>query len=319
MLGQHRGERAFRLGWYSAWLLAIVGCGESSKWNSRHYASGEARTPAEVFLDSGITSNVPAAGATAAAPPAREEDKTAGTPIPPAVPRKIIYNAQVDLVVESMTATAEAVTRLVKANGGYISETNSVSYSQQQRQATWKVRVPVDRFDAFLAEVGRLGELQKNHLDSQDVTQEYYDIDARIANKQQEEKRLLKHLADSTGKLEDILAVERELSRVRGEIEQMQGRLRFLANQTALSTVTISAIELKDYVPPVSPTFGTQVARTFSSSFSQLVDFGMGAVLLVVAVILWLPVAIVLALPFAWLLHRIRNPRPRRQPGPERA
>src|SRR4051812_49495921 len=107
---------------------------------------------------------------------------------------------------------------LVEANGGYISETNAVSYSQQQRQATWKVRVPVDRFDAFLAEVGRLGELQKNHLDSQDVTQEYYDLDARIANKQQEEKRLLKHLADSTGKLEDILAVERELSRVRGEI-----------------------------------------------------------------------------------------------------
>src|SRR3954454_18684487 len=158
-----------------------------------------------------------------------------------------------------MTATAEAITRLVKVNGGYLSETNSVSYSQQQRQATWKVRVPVDRFDTFLAEVGRLGELQKNHLDSQDVTQEYYDIEARIANKQQEEKRLLKHLADSTGKLEDILAVERELTRVRGEIEQMQGRIRYLSNVTAFSTITIRATELIDFTPPIRPTFGTQV------------------------------------------------------------
>src|SRR3954454_17472699 len=173
-----------------------------------------------------------------------------------------------------MTATAEAITRLVKVNGGYLSETNSVSYSQQQRQATWKVRVPVDRFDGFLAEVTRLGELQKRHVDSQDVTQEYYDLDARIANKQEEEKRLLKHLADSTGKLEDILAVERELSRVRGEIEQMQGRLRYLTSLSALSTVTITATDLKDYAPRVSPSFRTEIARTFLFSVERLADVG---------------------------------------------
>jgi hypothetical protein len=239
------------------------------------------------------------------------EDKaaTGGEAAPPALPRKIIYNAQVDLVVESVASTAEALARLVKASGGYISETDSLSYSQQQRRATWKVRVPVDRFDAFLAEVTRLGELQKNHLDSQDVTQEFYDLEARIANKQQEEKRLLKHLADSTGKLEDILAVERELSRVRGEIEQMQGRLRYLANVTALSTVTITAIELKDYTPPVSPTFRTRIARTFSNSLALLSDFGEALVLLFVAFTPWIPVALALALPIWWSL-RLRRRRP---------
>ena len=112
--------------------------------------------------------------------------------------------------------------------------------------------MPVDRFDAFVGQVSRLGEVRTSHVGSQDVTEEFFDLEARIRNKQEEEKRLLKHLADSTGKLEDILKVESELSRVRGEVEQMQGRLRFLANRADLSTVTITATEWKDYTPPAA-------------------------------------------------------------------
>ena len=169
--------------------------------------------------------------------------------------------------------------------------------------------MPADRFDVFLTEVTRLGELQKNHIDSQDVTQEYVDLEARIANKQEEEKRLLKHLSDSTGKLEDILAVERELTRVRGEVEQMQGRLRYLANVTSLSTVTIIATEFRYYTPPVSPTFGTQVGRTFHTSYEALKDFGKAVILLLVAAIPWIPIAVVCAVPLWWFLRRGRSRR----------
>ena len=94
------------------------------------------------------------------------------------------------------------------------------------------------------------------------MTEEFFDLEARIRNKQEEEKRLLKHLADSTGKLEDILKVESELTRVRGEVEQMQGRLRFLANRADLSTVTITATELKDYSPPSPVTLAAQIQTT---------------------------------------------------------
>ena len=114
-----------------------------------------------------------------------------------------------------------------------------------------------------MSAVVRLGEVRHNHVGSQDVTEEYFDLEARIRNKREEEKRLLKHLADSTGKLEDILAVEKELSRVRGEAEQMEGRLRYLADRADLTTVTIEANEWKDYKPPVAATFSTQVGRTF--------------------------------------------------------
>ena len=247
--------------------------------------------------------------APATAPGAAEGAKDA---VPTVQPRKIIYNAQVELVVEDLSTVVDDLTGLVKAHGGYVAETDVSGSAGGQRRGMWKVRVPVDRFDAFLAAVAKLGELQKNHVDSQDVTEEFYDIEARIANKQQEEKRLLKHLGDSTGSLEDILAVEREISRVRGEIEQAQGRLRYLANVSALSTVTVTASELRDYKPPISPAFSTQIGRTFFNSVELLVDLGKGLVLLVVAGLPWLPVVALIAWPL-WRLMR-RLPRPSRTP-----
>jgi hypothetical protein len=259
-----------------------------------------------------------AAAAPATAPPGKFEvtDGTsnvvafkADAEAPRPVPRKIIYNARVTLVVESITSLSDQLARLVKESGGYVAETDQSSYTHVQRTASWTVRVPVERFDGFLDALGRLGEVQQSHLDSQDVTQEYYDVEARITNKQQEEKRLLKHLEESTGKLEDILKVEKELTRVRGEIEMMQGRIRYLANLSALSTVTITATEVRNYTPPVEPTFATQVARTFRRSVETLTELGKAVVLAAVAVAPWVPLLVVMALPFVILWRRaVRRP-----------
>ena len=172
------------------------------------------------------------------------------------------------------------------------------------RQGSWKVRVPVDSYDPFVKGVVALGELVSLRANSQDVSEEYFDLDARQAAKKVEEQRLLKHLTESTGKLEDILAVERELSRVRTEIERMQGRLRALANLTSLATVTITASEIKGYVPPQAPTLGTKIARTFAGSLDSLRQFGEALLIACVALVPWLPlIALVVGLVF-WLVRR---------------
>jgi hypothetical protein len=239
--------------------------------------------------------------ATPSAEKAGESAAPGGNPVQAA--RKIIYDARIELVVDSLNATEQAISKMIRENDGFLAESDQSSLAQNQRRAIWRVRVPVANFDRFVAAVIRLGEVRQNHVGSQDVTEEYFDLEARIRNKREEEKRLLKHLADSTGKLEDILAVERELSRVRGEAEQMEGRIRFLTDRAELSTVTIEANEWKDYKPPVAATFSTQISRSFFLSAERLVEFGKGLVILLVVLAPWVPIMIV-GLVLARLLIR---------------
>jgi hypothetical protein len=233
------------------------------------------------------------------------------------LPRKIIYTAQMELVVEDFASAEQEIGQLIKAQDAYIAKSDIRGSPGSPRQGTWTIRVPADRFEALREALLKLGELQRTNIDSQDVSDEYYDLDARIKNKKVEEERLLRHLDKSTGKLEDILAVEREISRVRGEIERQQGRLKYLSQMTALTTVTVTLHERKGYVPPAAPTFATSVGRTFEGSVETLAGFGKGVALVIVALVPWLPVLAVLGL-LGWLVvrRRVRAVPHARQPAP---
>jgi hypothetical protein len=301
-------DRLARLAVIGSLLLATAGCSAGQEEATKVSDAAPAATlaPATPIAQYKVLARdgLMAGGGSA---PGEKDDRADAATVPPALPRKIIFNAQVTLVVESVSTVGDQLAKLVKDAGGYISETDLSSLAHVARTATWKIRVPVERFETFLAAVSRLGELQRHHKDSQDVTQEFFDTEAHIAVKKEEEKRLLELLAKSTGKLADILAVEKELSRVRGEIEGMQGRLKYLAAYSAMSTVTITASEIRDYVPPVAPSFVEQIKRTFRASFTLLGEFIQGVVLFVVAVVPWLPVIAIVVLP-AWLVLRlVRN------------
>jgi hypothetical protein len=221
-----------------------------------------------------------------------------------AVPRKIIYTAQVELLVEGLEQAEEQLMRFVKEQGGYVARSEVQSSPGWQRTGTWTVRVPVDHFDAFMAAVAQLGELRRSKTDSDDITDRYYDLRARIKNKGQEEERLLEHLKKSTGSLKDILTVEDHLSRVRGEIEQMQGQLQRWDKETQLATVTVVLHDRKGYVPPTNPAFTTTIGRTFGASLDALAGFGKVVVLTVVAVAPWAVVLAVLGVPVGLTLRR---------------
>jgi hypothetical protein len=243
-------------------------------------------------------------------PAAGEPPKT------PTLSRKIIYNADLRIVVDNIERAGDALKQIVKENNAYIANSNLTGAGLGQRQGTWTIRVPVDQFQPCVDALLKLGIPQQNKTDSKDVTEEYYDIEARIKNKQVEETRLQGYLEEkkSTSKLEDILTIERELNRVRGEIDQLQGRLRLLGSLSAQSTITLTLLEVKDYVSPQAPDFGGQIASTFSGSVNLLTEFGKGVTLVAVALAPWLGVLAVLALlllPF-WLLARWRRRAARR-------
>lgn len=244
-------------------------------------------------------------------PPAEATGKSRGgmageSPALKAVARKIIYTAEVSMVVEKLAPAQQKLMELVRKQGGYIAETNISGSSGEPRNGSWTIRVPVGGYQNFLDAVSKIGEVQTLTTDSSDVSEEYYDIEARLRNKRVEEKRLIDHLNRSTGKLSEILQVEKEISRVRGEIEQMQGRMRVLQNLTSLTTITVTIQEVKDYIPPAPPTFGTEIARSFSGSFGGLIDFGKGLVLLGVALLPWAVAGLVVTLPLWIALYRRR-------------
>ncbi len=248
--------------------------------------------------DSGRNSMIPpeiAAKTSAAALP-QEQPPGGGAQVgerqpasqPGKLQRQIIYDADVRLVVEDFEGIPEKVDGLVRRAGGFVSQQKLHGQSGRPRGGEWKIRLPLEGYADFLEAAKKFGELQNLAANSQDVTDQYYDLEARIRNKQKEEARLLKHLEESTGKLEEILAVEREISRVRDELERMEGRLRVLQDVVSLATVTLHVDEIKGYIPPQTPTFALRISRAFAGSWKVLVAAGQGLVVVGVVVGPWL-------------------------------
>ncbi|WP_395144060.1 DUF4349 domain-containing protein [Armatimonas sp.] len=226
-------------------------------------------------------------------------------PKAPALPRKIIFTGEVTLVCEDLDKASDALEARAKEFGGYISNANRTGVRGETREGSWTVRLPAEKFDAFLKALPALGELQSSNRKADDVSEEFYDVAARLKNKKIEETRLVELLQKATGKLTEVLTVEKELSRVRDEIERIEGRLRFLTNQTDLSTITITLKEVKNFVPEGPPTLATQVSRSFSASVENLKAFFVGILLIVVALAPWvLPLALV-----CWIVFRIVKKR----------
>jgi hypothetical protein len=224
---------------------------------------------------------------------------------PPGISRKIIYDAQVDVIVDSVDPVSRKVGTLVQDARGYIAEQSVTGSPGSLRSMRWRIRVPVDRFESLLDSVVALGELERNSRTSQDITEQYYDIEARIKNKKIEEQTLNKILQERSGKLEDVLKVEVELSRVRGETEQLEGKIRVLENLSSLATLILNVRERDKYAPkpPVVADFPTQIARAWDSSFKSLVELGKSIVLWTVTWAIWIPFY-VLGVLIAWIFLR---------------
>ena len=221
--------------------------------------------------------------------------------------RKIIYTATIQLVAEDFATAGDKVIELVKQFEGYVADSRLLGSRGDNRRAAWKIRVPIARFDEFVASAKGLGELVSANTTSQDVSEEYYDVDARIRNKTKEEERLLKLLEERPGKLEDVIAIERELSRVREELERMQGRMRVLADRTSLTTVELEIAEVRSYMPAETPTLATRIRRSFESSLESMRSAAEGFVVFIAAISPWLAALLALAAVGYLAVRRLRS------------
>ncbi len=277
-------------------LVLLAGCGAEGPMN--RVSSSSSKPAAEGEDASGVSGFLPAEDETAETA-SQETSSDADR-----MTRKLIYTADVDVVVEDFDPLPAKIEAMVRQYDGFIAESNVRGTRGDRRRGTWKVRIPVDQFEPFLSTASTIGEVRSRARRSQDVTEEYFDVEARIRNKKVQEEGLLKILEDRTGELEDVLAVERELSRVREEVERMQGRLRVLENLTSLTTVNIQVEEIRDYVPPQAPTFSRRVSRSLEGSLTVLRQAGEALVIAAVALAPWAIVFAIPAIPIAWFIRR---------------
>ncbi len=165
--------------------------------------------------------------------------------------RKLVRNAQVELEIVRFDDAVQKITALAREDGGYVATSSSQKQANGKLRGEVVVKVLPDHLDAFLQKVRGLGELKNQTLGTEDVTKAYFDTDARLKNARVMEQRLLEMLKTKTGKVSDLLQVEKELGRVREEIEKMQGELKFWDAQVQFATVTISLAE-KDLEEPAA-------------------------------------------------------------------
>src|SRR5437867_6588342 len=179
------------------------------------------------------------------------EQKPAETPAPASANRKLIRNATVELEIVSFDDAVQKITAFANEDRGYVATTNSQKQANGKLRGQVIVKVLPENLDRLLQKLRGLGELKNQTLGTEDVPKAYFDTDARLKNAHVMEQRLIDMLNVKTGKVADLLQVEKELGRVREEIEKMQGDLKYWDSQVQFATVTIALVE-KDMEEPAA-------------------------------------------------------------------
>ena len=194
--------------------------------------------------------------------------------------RKVISTASVSLEVEAVQDAVDQVRIIAESVGGFVEHLDSGGGPLRQR-AAMTIRVPQEEFSPALARIEALGSVQSTSQGSEDVSERFIDLKARLSSALREEKSLLA-LLERANAVSEVLAIERELARVRSEIERFQGQLNFLERRIALATITV-ALSLPDelFPEPPSASLGVEVlnvggsieaAKEFALSLDGRVD-----------------------------------------------
>jgi hypothetical protein len=197
------------------------------------------------------------------------------------IDRKVIYTADVKIEVKDYDTTLETIRKIVKDVGGFVADSSTNVGKDSVKSGQVVVRVPSDKFQTVLTGISEIGKVKYISEHGADVTEEYADIETRLKNAKVMEARLLDLLEKNTKSVKDLLEVERELGRVRGNIERMEGRKKFLDDRLSLSTITVDLYEPYTYTTSIFD----PVKRAFNSA-GELLMISVGGLITFLAVVI---------------------------------
>lgn len=233
------------------------------------------------------------------------------------VDRMIIWNADMSLTVEDAKTAMQQAEAIARDVGGYL-VSSEAWLSGEQLQARLTMRVPADQYESAMASLRALAiKVNRESANSQDVTEEYVDLDSRLRHLQAKESQLLEFL-DRAEDTEAVLAVYDQVSATQAEIEQVKGRMTYLEKLSAMATINVELLPREAELPVVEE--GWAPGRTLRSAARALVNTleALGSAVIWFGVYV-LPILLLVALPVVvvvLVLRGLRRRRLRRQVTP---
>lgn len=232
-------------------------------------------------------------------------------PPPPGAPSApmIARTASLSIIAKDFASVESAVKSATARHSGYVGELNSAAPPDAAKTFSATLRIPSAQLDAALAELEQLGRVEQETQGGEEVTKQYIDLAARLKNSHATELRLLDVLRNNTGKVKDVLEVENEISRVRGEIEEMEADQRTLQSRVDFGTVTLSvAEEYKASLHSAPFSTGARLHNAFVTGYHSVVESAIGLLAWLLesgpTLFLW---AALLFFPVRWAWKRARR------------
>lgn len=204
--------------------------------------------------------------------------------------RKVIKSGYIEMETKVFDQAINEIVLRTSVVGGYVEGSNVTGRrinskgSSENRSASFKLRIPQSRFEDFLLEFGNIGNIILNRSGGDDITFRYYDNEARLKTLEIQEDRLLEILKKAE-KVEDIIELERELSDIRYEIENLTGTLKKWDDLISYATLDVQLYEVQEIKEgmPNPTTLGQRIENSFSSSIDALVEIAKGFLVLIAA------------------------------------
>jgi len=245
------------------------------------------------------------------------ENKASAPPAPSGGPRSanlppapmILRTAQLSVVTQDLDKARAAMDQILQRHSGYVGDLAVSAPTDSARRLTASLRVPAAQMDTAMAELKALGRVESESQNGQDVTAQYVDLEARLSNSRNTEQRLIDLLRQRTGKLSDVLEVETEISRVREEIERMEGERRLLSKQVEYATIAATITEeYKAAARALPVSIGTRFHNAAVDGYESAVNFFIGLGLFLVSdgpmLLVW---AGILFFPARYVWRKLRN------------
>jgi hypothetical protein len=226
----------------------------------------------------------------------------------PTVPM-IARVAGIALSTKEFDKTRASLEEILRRHNGYMGELKVNAPTDAGRSLTATLRIPAAQLEAAMAELKKLGRVENESQGGEEVTQQYVDLQARLANGKHTEQRLTEILRTRTGKLQDVLKVELEIDRVRGEIEQMQAEQKELTKRVAFATLNTTIQEeyfarLQSTPPSTASRFRNAAVDGYNTVRDGLIDVALFLLSAGPSLLLW---AAILFFPARWAWKKLRR------------